>query len=84
MPILSLASGAGVFGPEQTRAICDAFDSSWMELQRAASDLTAPARAPATREILAKRIIDRALGGVLSVKELRDDALAYLESNPPT
>jgi hypothetical protein len=84
MPILSLASDAGAFGPEQTRAICDAFDGAWIELQRSGSELTAPARALATREILAKRIIDRALSGLFSVKELRDDALAYLESNPPT
>ena len=84
MPILSLVANAGVFGPVQTRAICDAFDGAWIELQRSGSELTAPARAPATREILAKRIIDRALGGVFSVRDLRDDALAYLESNPPT
>ncbi|MET0722607.1 MAG: hypothetical protein ABWY64_17490 [Tardiphaga sp.] len=83
MPILSLAAGAGVFGPEQTRAICDAFDGAWTELQRSGSELTAPASAPAAREALAKRIIDRALDGLLNVRELRDDALAYLHHNPP-
>jgi len=83
MSILSLAAGAGVFGPEQTRAICDAFDGAWTELQRSGSELTAHARAPATREALARRIIERALDGLLNVKELRDDALAYLLRNPP-
>jgi hypothetical protein len=83
MSILSWAASAGVFGPKQTRAICDAFDGAWIELQRSGSELTTPARAPAAREALAKRIIERALDGLLNVRELRDDALAYLQRNPP-
>jgi hypothetical protein len=39
---------------------------------------TNPAKALAAREVLAKRIIDMAQGGVLDVAELRDDALAHL------
>jgi hypothetical protein len=83
VPILSLGESAGFFGPEQTRAICDAFDGAWAELRHSGSKFTAPALAPASREILAKRIIGRALEGVLSVEQLRDDAIAYLKSNPP-
>jgi hypothetical protein len=83
MPILSLAASAGVFGPAQTRAICDAFEGAWIELQRSGSELTAHARAPATRKALAKRIIERALDGLLNVRELRDDALVHLQRNPP-
>jgi hypothetical protein len=83
LSILPLVASSGVFGPEQTRAICDAFDDVWTELRRSGSELTAPARAPATREALAKRIIERALDGLLNVRELRDDALAYLQRNPP-
>jgi hypothetical protein len=51
--------------------------------QSSGSKFTTPGIAPTSREILAKRIIGRALEGVLSVAELRDDAMAYLKSNPP-
>jgi hypothetical protein len=83
VPILSLVESAGFFSPERTRAICDAFDGAWAVLQHSGSKFIAPALAPTSREILAKRIIGRALEGVLSVAELRDDAIAYLKSNPP-
>ena len=83
MPIRSLAESAGFFSPKQTRAICDAFDGAWAVIQSSGSKFTTPALAPTSREILAKRIIGRALEGVLSVAELRDDAIAYLKSNPP-
>jgi hypothetical protein len=78
MPILSLASKAACFDAAQMRAICDAFDAAWASLQAAGSPLTNPAKALAAREVLAKRIIDMAQGGVLDVAELRDDALAHL------
>jgi hypothetical protein len=78
MPILSLASKAACFDAAQMRAICDAFDGAWASLQAAGSPFTNPAKALAAREVLAKRIIDMAQGGVLDVAELRDDALAHL------
>jgi hypothetical protein len=82
MPILSLASKAAVFDAAQTRAICDAFDGAWAALQAAGSAFTAPASAPAAREILAKRIIDMAQTGLLDVTKLQDDALAHLAKHP--
>jgi hypothetical protein len=83
MPIQSLVSKAAAFDAAQTRAICDAFDGAWAALQAAGSAFTAPARAPAAREILAKRIIDMAQNGLLDVTRLKDDALAHLEAHPP-
>jgi hypothetical protein len=83
MPIVPLVSKAGFFNPEQTRAICDAFDQAWASLIEAESALIDPAIAPAAREILAKRIIDMAENGMLDVNMLRNDALAYLRDHPP-
>ena len=84
MPILSLVSKAAVFDSAQTRAICDAFDGAWAALQAAGSAFTSPARAPAAREILAKRIIDMAQSGLLDVSKLQADALAHLAKHPST
>ena len=67
----------------KTRTICDAFDQAWAFLQRLGSDLTEPSNSLATQTILAKRIIEMAHQGLMDVPELRDDALAFLQHNPP-
>jgi hypothetical protein len=68
----------------KTRTICDAFDKAWASLQGVGSDLTAPSKSLASRTILAKRIIEMADQGVMDVTELRDDALAFVQHNPPS
>jgi len=67
----------------KTRTICDAFDEAWALLQGVGSDLTAPSKSLASRTILAKRIIEMADQGLMDVTELRDDALAFVQHNPP-
>ena len=67
----------------KTRTICDAFDEAWAFLQGLGSDLTEPSNSLATQTILAKRIIEMADQGLTDVPELRDDALAFLQHNPP-
>jgi hypothetical protein len=67
----------------KTRTICDAFDETWAFLQGLGSDLTEPSKSLATRTILAKRIIEMADQGLTDVPELRDDALTFLQHNPP-
>jgi hypothetical protein len=67
----------------ETRTICDAFDEAWAFLQGLGSDLTEPSNSLATQTILAKRIIEMADQGLTDVPELRDDALAFLQHNPP-
>jgi hypothetical protein len=66
----------------KTRTICDAFDQAWAFLQGLSSDLTQAPKSLATQTILAKRIIV-ADQGLMDVPELRDDALAFLQHNPP-
>jgi hypothetical protein len=70
------------FESSKTRSICDAFDDAWAFLQGLGCDLTA-SQSLATRTILAKRIMEMADQGLLDVPELRDDALAFLQHNPP-
>jgi hypothetical protein len=72
------------FDFSKTRAICDAFDDAWVTLQDLGSDLTQASKALETRTILAKRIIETADQGLTDVPKLRDDALAFLQHNPPS
>jgi hypothetical protein len=67
----------------KTRTICDAFDEAWAFLRGLGSDLTEPSNGLATQTILAKRIIEMADQGLMDVTELRDNALAFLQHNPP-
>ena len=67
----------------KTRTICDAFDQAWAFLQDLDSDLTEPPKSLAARTILAKRIIEMADQGLMDVPKLRDDALAFIQHNPP-
>jgi hypothetical protein len=71
------------FDLSKTGTVCDAFDGAWAILQGVGSDLTEPSKSLASRTILAKRIIEMADQGLMDVTELRDDALAFLQHNPP-
>jgi hypothetical protein len=82
MPVVPLFAKDG-FDGATTRLICDAFDGAWGLLQGVDSELVTAAKAPAAREILAKRIIDMAQRGMVDMIELRDDALRYLRDHPP-
>ena len=72
------------FDFDKTRTLCDAFDDAWALLQGIGSDLTEPSRSLESRKILAKRIIEMADQGLMGVTELRDDALAFVQHNPPS
>jgi hypothetical protein len=72
------------FNFSKTRTVCDAFDDAWAFLQGIGSDLTEPSKSLASRTILAKRIIQMADQGLMDVTELRDDALAFVQRNPPS
>jgi hypothetical protein len=72
------------FDFSKIRTICDAFDDAWAFLLDVGSDLTEQSNSLVTRTILAKRIIEMADHGLTGVTELCDDALAFLERNPPS
>ena len=78
-----MAENPLAFAFSKTHTICDAFDEAWAFLEGLGSDLTQAPKSLATQTILAKRIIDLADEGLTGVPELRDDALAFLQVNPP-
>lgn len=77
MPIIPLF-GAGSFDPETTDLLASALEVAWETVRKSGSPLAADGQASSTREILAKRIIDRANTGERDPKILVSDALAHL------
>jgi len=73
-----------VFDFNKTRTVCAAFDDAWAFLQGVGSDLAEPSKSLVSRTILARRIIKMAGHGLMDVTELRDDALAFVQHNPPS
>ncbi len=71
------------FDVEATRLILEAFERAWTLLQERDSELVDPERSPATRAILARRIIEMAGAGPGTAEELCDDALRYLDEHRP-
>ena len=71
------------FDFSKTRTICVAFDEAWAFLQGLGSDLMEPSNSLAAQTILAKRIIEMADQGLRGIPELRDNALAFVQHNPP-
>jgi hypothetical protein len=77
----------GVFAPDAVRTLIAAFDGAWQSISASGTKLSGPHR-EATREILAKYIIEQARQGELDERRLRDGALLHLtQSNlrrPPS
>ena len=79
MTIISLF-GAGSFDPETTSLLASALEAAWETVESRGS-LAADGEASSTREILAKRIIDRAKAGERDPKILASDALSHLTAS---
>ena len=77
VPFNSLLGKTG-FDPETTAVLASAFDLAWDTVKNSGSPLAADDQAVLTRELLAKRIIDKAQQGERDPKRLVDDALAHL------
>ena len=59
-----------------------AFDTAWQMLKTSGNVLAADFRAAATRELLAKRLIETGRDGERDPLRLVEDALAYLTNSP--
>jgi hypothetical protein len=70
--------GKGLFDEEMTSILVVAFEAAWDTVCKSGSPLAAADRASSTRDLLAKRIIERAQAGERDPKKLIDDALAHL------
>ena len=77
MPLRSLIEQEKITS-DLTPILTTAFDGAWDKLRSSGSALAQDGCAPATRALLAKRIIETAQKGERNVKHLVDDGLAYL------
>jgi hypothetical protein len=72
---LHTVDGDGYFDPETVITLGTAFDEAWRSLQNSGVYFTSAHMAEATREGLARRIIESAKGGERDPGRLRDNAL---------
>jgi hypothetical protein len=66
------------FDPNAVEILAAAFDAAWETVRKSGSPLAGKAQAAATRERLAKRIIEMGKRGERDHQRLVADALAYL------
>ncbi len=84
MPITPLLKSNGFFDPAATKILTAAFDTAWQMLKISGNVLAADYRAAATRELLAKRIIEVGRQGERNPLRLAEDALAFLANSTPS
>jgi hypothetical protein len=70
-----------VFDPDSIKVLVSALEDAWGRIQESGSRFARPAYARATREVLAKRIIEMAQQGVKDPQTLADDAEQFLCDN---
>ena len=75
---LHTIDGDGYFDPETVITLGTAFDEAWRSLQNSGVYFTSAHMVEATREGLARRIIESAKGGERDPGRLRDNALNEL------
>ena len=68
----------GSFDPENIRRLPNPFEETWQSLQSSCTTFAEVGHADATREILAKCIVEMAELGERDQRRLRDAALAHL------
>ena len=77
MPIDKLLANAA-FEPDTVALLASAFDTAWDTVRKSGSPLAVDGHAAATREAIAKHIIDLAKSGERDPRRLVDHALARL------
>jgi hypothetical protein len=77
VPIDELLANAA-FDAETVALLASAFDTAWDTVKRSGSPLAAEDRAAATREAIARHIIEAGKTGERDVRRLVEDALGHL------
>ena len=78
--ILEFPRGAIVFDPEAIKIVAQALDDAWDEIEKSGSEFARPAYANATREEIAKHMLEVAGRGE-SRHILAEDAVRFLAEN---
>jgi hypothetical protein len=79
MSILKLL-GAHSFDVNTTMVLASAFDTAWLSLQKSGGARVSDNQSPATRELLARRIIEIAEHGERDRERIVNDALAQFHA----
>ena len=79
--ILEFPRGAIIFDPEIIKIVAQAFDDAWDQIEKSGSGFARPAYANATREEIAKRMIELAGRGERDQHILAEDAVRFLAEN---
>jgi hypothetical protein len=79
--ILEFPRGAIVFDPEAIKLVAQALDDAWDEIEKSGSEFARPAYANATREEIAKHMIEVAGRGERDRHILAEDAVRFLAEN---
>ena len=78
---LEFPRGAIVFGPEAIKIVSQALDDAWDKIEKSGSEFARPAYASATREEIAKYMIEVAGRGERDQYILAEDAVRFLAEN---
>jgi hypothetical protein len=76
-----LARASAVFDPETIAVLSSAFENAWRRIEASGNCFARPAYANATREVVAKYIIDIAQRGERDPGKLSDGAVEFLTQN---
>jgi hypothetical protein len=79
--VLGFSRRETVFTPETIEILAFALEEAWEQLQKSGSRLTRPAYSRVMREVVAKRIMERAQCGVQDREALVTDAVQFIAAN---
>jgi hypothetical protein len=79
--ILKFSRPETAFDPEAIHILASALDEAWDRIQQSGSRFARPAYSRAMREVIAKRIVEMAQGGVRDQQILVEDAVRFLAAN---
>jgi hypothetical protein len=79
--ILPFLSSNDAFDPETVTILSVAFEDAWRRIEASNSRFARPGYATATRELVAKHIIQMAQGGERDSIKLSDSAVEFLAAN---
>jgi hypothetical protein len=79
--VVEFPRGAIVFDPEAIKIVAQALDDAWDEIEKSGSEFARPAYANATREEIAKHMLEVAGRGERDRHILAEDAVRFLAEN---
>ncbi len=79
--ILGFRTPETAFDPEAIRVLASALEEAWSRIEQSGSQFARPAYSHVMREVVAKRIMEMAVRGVMDRQTLVEDAVRFLAAN---